>query len=281
MLQCKDCSSKQAEGKFCGSCGGQLVQMSEKESSEVEQPEQAAAQPVQAEEEVSASEVTTEASTSPSSNEIVEQAVGVSKEFSSYFKEYIKEPSLIFPKKENEFKNGLISTALVALLIALTVSGLYRNIAYNEMYYSFVDMPSPISMFGSILLFMVIAIIVTLALLFIINKFFGTESSFKEITSIFGVHMLPVNILALLSFILVLIKSNTTGWILLFIAFGLVISMIPIYLINSLLTQSSKGVDPFYGYLLYLIAVGITYTVLFAIFVDSAIGNFLNSIPYW
>lgn len=277
MLECSNCGSKQAEGKFCGSCGGTLIEASAAETAVEEHVEESKEQPVQVKEEVAATEVPGETAVSPSSNEMVDQAVGISKEFGSYFKEYIKAPSLIFAKGESEFKNSLISLAIMSLLFALTLSSLYRNFDVHDVFM----MPSAFSIFGTSLLFIVIVTAVILALLFLINKLFGTESSIKKVTSIFGTHMIPVNILALLTLVLALLKSNTAGWSLLFIVFGLVVTAIPVYIISSLLTKRSKAIDPLYGYLLYLVAVSITFIILLIIFVDSAIGNLLEDISYY
>lgn len=87
--------------------------------------------------------------------------------------------------------------------------------------------------------------------------------------------------LAIVAFILALIKSNIAAFILLFISLALVVTTSPMYLISRLLSKQSRGIDALYGYFIYIVTSGIVYFILFGIFIDSQIGGFLEDIGYY
>src|SRR5690625_7495914 len=133
------------------------------------------------------------------------------------------------------------------------------------------SLPTFLSIFLNTLLLIVLAIIVTLTLLFVINKLFGTDYTYKEMVSVFGAHMVPVIVVGGISLLLVLVKSNTAGSIAVSITIAFSITTIPIYLISNLLSKRPQAVDPLYGYLLYVVSAGLSFEILFTIFIDSII----------
>lgn len=309
MLKCSNCSLEQSEGKFCGSCGGALedasneqkevVALEEKEDNEQlpnEQPEQQRAttesqeqptqtadpvqQATQAEAEIAASQAP------PIPNDTKEKIIEKSKVYGAYFLEYLKTPSRIFSVREKELTNGLFSLVIISILLALSLTKIVANFTtpfFNTQFSidAFIERPSFFLIFLNTLLFVIVMIAVTISLLFVINKLFGTGYSFKEITSIFGAHMTPVIIAVSLSLIFALIKSNTAAITLLLISAALVATTVPIYLISRLLSKQSKALDALYGYLLYIATSGFVYFILFGIFIDSKIGSLYRDLPNW
>ena len=263
MLQCNHCGLVQDEGKFCGKCGGALVETPGK-SLEVQLEQQAASK---------------ESPVTVSTSEPMDKVLESSKVFWAYFMDYLKQPSRIFSRAEGEFKNGLISILIVAILITLSFYTLVNNFSYQSFGYLSGDLGVKfLPVFGNGLIFIMAAIAIIISLLFLINKLFGTGYRFKEMTSVFGAHMTPAVVMAVVTFILILLKSNTYGYVFLLITLGLILTTIPLYLISSLLTRGPKGIDPLYGYILYLISVGIAFAIFISIVLDSAIGEFIGEI---
>src|SRR5699024_12232514 len=67
-------------------------------------------------------------------NETVEQMKKTSKEFWSYFTYYLKQPSHIFTKRENEFTNGILNIVVMLVLFSLSVYFLLKNFMSATMY---------------------------------------------------------------------------------------------------------------------------------------------------
>lgn len=256
-MQCSECGTKQHEGKFCGDCGGQLIEATDGEGHSQEQ--------------IAASEEPATATTaSTSTNESMEKVMEMSRAFGAYFTHYLKQPSRIFSKGSDEFKNGLISMIVVAVLFALAF--------YNLIKFDFYGMgPSFLSVVGNALFGIAVFIAVIISLLFLINKFFGGKNlTFADIASIYGVHLLPVVILVGATLLLALANSLTLASVLLSISMIFITIILPLYLISSLLTQHPKGVDPLYGYVFYIVAAVISFLIIFAIFVDSLVNQFMG-----
>lgn len=270
MLVCEVCNLKQEEGKFCGGCGGKLIEVPD-EMQEVNQVQQ----PI---DEVA---VSREVPVAVNTREPMEKVMETSKVFGAYFMDYLKHPSRIFSKPERELKNGIIGILILAFLISISFYMLVNN--YTHQVYSYLGGSSSVflSVFGNALIFIVIAIAIIISILFLINAFFGKAYTFKQMISIYGAHMTPAIVIVGLTFILALLKSNTFGTILLFVTIGLMLTTIPLYIISSLLARNPKGIDPLYGYMLYLISVGIAFSIFISVMLDSAIGGFLDDIMYW
>src|SRR5699024_9856289 len=108
-------------------------------------------------------------------------------------------------------------------------------------------------------------------------KLFGTMASYKDIVSIFGVHMTVVVITIGLEFILSIYKANTYPLILVFVAIALMFTVIPLYSISHLLIKEPNNVDPVDGYLIYIFGVSITFVILIGVLLDYTLGNFINN----
>lgn len=262
-MKCKSCGFQQDEGKFCGKCGGELLPVSEVHSTE----EVAAAEEVNMNN--SQPPVTPAASEPNATNDSLERVKETSRAYGGFFMNYLKHPSQSFTQKSSELTNALISIGLAVLLTILTYNVLISN-AFGE--YG----PPFISVFLNGLIGIGIMTAVIITLLFLINKMFGTDGTYTDIVSIFGAHLTPVIIVSAASFLLAILKSNMFATMLMMIVLMLIIFVIPLYLISSLLTRRPKGIDPLYGYVLYIVATFITLSIVMVILADSALGNMVD-----
>lgn len=282
---CSNCGHEQANGKFCGRCGTPLAldqtAVPKDPGTEKVYEEQAATTAIPSEPIASAG-----AGVGPEPSVHLETVKRQTKMYGSYFLQYLKQPSLILRNPEKEFRNGLISIALFAVILALALYTMIRNFTVNA--YSFASMfgsgssgPPFFSIFFGVILSAVVAMAVIIVLLYAINTFFGPGHSIQQMTAIYGAHLLPGILLAVLGFVLFLVKSNVYGNLLILISFAFVIFLAPIFIISTLLSKHPKGVDPLYGFLIYLVAVTITFSILLSIIADSAIGQLIDEISYW
>ncbi|WP_029271113.1 YIP1 family protein [Virgibacillus alimentarius] len=287
-MKCIKCGFEQMEGKFCGQCGTSLskeihgTNLSEKEG-ELKKEEQAAT--VDNTSTQNFQEETKGASHQQALNHTVTEKT---KMYGSYFVNYLKQPSIAFSTRGEAFTHGLISMAIVAFLMALSFYLLVRNFAraafegygdlFTDAYYSG---PSLFSVFVYAFIFMIISMGIVVILLYIINHLFGTAYQLKEMIGIYGTHLVPIIVLTGVTFLLILLKSNTIGGYLLLFTLGLVLTSFPLYLISSLLTRQSKNLEPLYAYLIYIISVAIVFGIFVFVMMDSAFGRMLDQIGYY
>lgn len=271
---CKQCGNEQAGGNFCGKCGARLNGQSLGQTANFSESE--TGQPAGYAQ-----------GTSTQVNEHVERVKKQSKLYGSYFVNYLKRPSFIFGNEQNEWTNGLISIVLFVFIAALTASVFVRNIIKSAMHHTgdlfaeFYNGPSFFSVFFNVFLYAAMILILVLLCLFLVNKFFGSNASFKEMIAIYGAHLTAAIIIAVIAFLLILLKSNVYGNILLGIAFLLAVLFIPYYMISSLLTKYAKGIDPLYSFLLYVVIFAIVFSIFIGILADSALGKIADQWSYF
>lgn len=276
---CVNCGHQQASGKFCGKCGTKF------ESTGV-QPEVAAtgAQPTEPvpNQSMTAEPATTTVETEQPTatpiapaepNVYIENTKQKSKLYFKYFMQQLKEPALAKNQGEAQYSNGLISICLLAILIGLTF---FAAIGSASSY-----APSFLSIFIGMLVFSLAAMGLVVVTLWLINNFFGPQHSFKSIISLYGGHLSPVLLVGIASLLLMLLKSYTFGSFTLFLVFIFSITLLPLYLISVLLTKKSSGLDPLYGYIIYIVAFSIFIMILMFILADSTIGGLLENFEYY
>lgn len=262
-MKCVHCGSQQDDGKFCGQCGGELISANE---SQPASPGLGA---------VTHSEVKQASVTvnhhSHGNSDSFDKLKDTSRAYGGFFKSYVRQPSQIFLSRSRESTNGFISIGLTLLLIALTFNTILSNLLT---YYHY--KPSFVSVLIYVSIYLLVLVAAVISSLFLINKFFGTDCAYKDMISIFGIHMTPVAVVSAAAFILSIIKSNDFALLLLVISILLMFYLIPLYIISSLLTRRPKGLDPLYGYLIYIVVVGIVFIVVNSVMLDSAIGQMLE-----
>lgn len=249
---CINCGQKQTTGNFCGRCGAQFLDTHSANKESIA-PANETIKP----------------------NPHIENIKGKSKLYFNYFMQYLKTPSHVYNKGEEEFLNATISAILLAVLIGLS----YFTIASSNPYDIYTT--SFFSVFGNILIFSIASIGLVLFTLTLINHFFGPQHSFKIIVSLYGGHLPPVILLGLVSMLFMLLKLFTFGSITLVIIFAFAIFVLPLYLISLLLTHKSSNVDPLYGFVIYLVTISILFAVFMTILADSSVSNHLSNFRYW
>ena len=316
-MVCSSCGYEQESGKFCGKCGTKLEAMSpviekgqvvsETNSIVVEQ-----ATNVESSDTMTQNKVAAEVANGMAQQAVAEAARGVnqqaatseyasnvkssiqiekvkeqSKMYGSYFMHFVKQPSSIFVRGEREFTNGIISIILVSILVALTLYTFVNNFAratlgnFGDLFMNNYSGPSFMSVFGSTFLFTLASIALVIASLFAISKLFGPAKSFKEIVSIVGAHLTPVIIVGVVALLLILLKSNTYGSVLLSVVIIFTVFVLPLYLISALISKQPRGVDPLYGYVLYIVLFSIVFSIFVSVLADSTVGRYLDELRFW
>src|SRR5690625_4285317 len=199
--------------------------------------------------------------TASSENEAFETVAESLQAYFSFFKTYVQRPAKSINNEASNFVNAVVSMVIFAFLAGVTTFTLMNALSYSGV--------SFFSVFGSAFIVALVMMVLVITVMFLINKIFGTDYSFKAILSIYGVHVTPVLILIFISYILALSKSYIYAPLLLTGSFSLIMGLIPCYLISSLLTRKSKHVDALYGFIIYVIAIFIVISIVFSIFVDS------------
>lgn len=265
MFECTKCKNTQGGGKFCGECGGELVAIANDSTTEEVTQQQTAA---------------TNSDVAVASNDTLNNIKEAGLDYWNYFMATLKKPSSGFAKGESEFRNGIINLIIFSVMFALSTYAIaYKSTrGISDMWGAFGGeslKPSFFPIFGKSLLTTVLTIAVILALVFVVNKLFGTDSSFKSIVSLMGYHSSVSLIASIVGLLLVLIGSVGIGTSVVYLGLTLIIGLIPIYILSSLLAQKSKGLDAFYACLIYLAGVAIVFAVAGAVLFESTI----NKIP--
>lgn len=266
-LKCQQCGFEQQEGKFCGKCGNKLVAD-------------------QVEEQTQVSITQEQSGTAPKQNQPVgtssdslEKMKATSKMYGTYVVQYLKRPAMIFSRSRAEFKNGFINLMIFAVLWAL-ISGIIGEkfmSSFSLGMSSSVFLPIFIRMF----IYTAILLAIIIGLILLIDKLFVKKHSIYDIASIYGTHLIPVNVVLLLSLLLFIIDSYEYGSFLLGLSSTLMLIIIPFYLVSVLLHKDRANIDPLYGYFLYIIGFFIAMYIILNIVADSAIGDIIDELWYF
>lgn len=272
MKNCTACGNSQENGKFCGKCGEPL------HTTDIGEQVSATTETIS----LDNGNYSTPPTPPVQPSEHIEKVKATSKMYWSYFINYLKNPSMVFASGNREFMNGIISILVYAVIVGFALYGFVKSITssifgnIDSLFSNEYTGPSFFSIFSSSVIFILIAILIVLLSLFIIGKAFGAGNSWRELISYFGVHVLPVIVLSLFALFLILIKSYLYGNILLTISFVLILTVIPFYIISRLLSFNPKGMDSFYGYLLYIVLFVVLFSIFISVIADSTIGQYLE-----
>src|SRR5690625_4685120 len=298
-MKCSQCGHEQAEGMFCGLCGGELVvnNADEKtattdESSNVEttvnapkegaqqtagtSPEQPGAAPQAGQPQASneahqqqAQPQGGQAGTQPST-ESLDRVVETSKEFGNFFQQFMKMPSQAFTTGSQQFTHVIINLAILAVVFSVTI---YRMLK--------VDISSIHFEFGSYafnaFLTISVSMLTIIVVIFAMNKLLANESiTFENVVTVYGVFMVPAVILNLIALVFAILKNTTYAGYFLVALFLLVILIIPLYMIGYFVTNYRKNIDPLYAYLLYVVLSAVALIIVNSIVLDSVTGDFVD-----
>jgi len=201
----------------------------------------------------------------------MEKLKAQSKMYGTYFMQQLKNPSRPLEGTEG-FTNALISIILFSLLIAGAMYTLIRNVSWSHVDSAF------LTVMASHMAFILALIALVLISLFTINHFFGPALTLKSIVGLYGAHLSFLLISAAASLLFILMNSFTFGAAALTITMSLAIFILPLYLISALLAEKPAGLDPLYGFLLYVAMFSIVLLLFTTIVADSAFREFLNSL---
>lgn len=274
-MQCNNCQHQQSTGKFCVKCGSPLIHTSSQTTENVFVP------PTPARE----TQNPTVAATIPSYQTTVEPNLHVekvketSKQYWSYFIQHLKKPSTIFNKGETHFINGIISMVILALFTSLAlyknISVLFKPFSSGNLFETDNLMPSFFKIFFSTSLTIGALALLSMTIIYLVTKFFGTIVTFKHVVAVNGALTVPFILLAIIAYILLLIDSLVFGNALLFLSIIFSLFIMPLYVISNLLSKESNY-DSFYGFLSYIVLFAIGFSIVSSIFIDSTVGQYIT-----
>ncbi|RPJ95429.1 hypothetical protein CW357_10555 [Rummeliibacillus sp. TYF005] len=258
---CTNCGNKQESGNFCGKCGSPINVEHEQQTNVT--PVSQAKQPI-------------EEPVKETQNETIDKVKQHSKQYWGYFVYYLKHPTSAI-QHTNETKNGLISIGIYALLMTILLISFLNTLIDSIGFSSFYSTKPSISIAFSYLIACIISIFIAITTLYVVNRILGKPYTYSQIISIYSSFLTLPIILNIIAFIFLLIHSFVFFGISMLIAYILVLGIIPIYIITILLHNNSNKIDSFYGYLIFYIAYMIINAILFTIFADSILGDFINT----
>ncbi|SER71397.1 hypothetical protein [Psychrobacillus sp. OK032] len=203
----------------------------------------------------------------------IEKIKEKSKVYRTYFVQQFKNPSRAFEQGEKDFSNGLISILLFA--IVYTVS-LYLVVNRNYFGESLGFFP----FFFQIMLLVFLLFGIAVFALFIPNNFFGSPNSLKTIISFYGGQLSPVVVSVGVAFLLMVIQSFTYGQLVLVVSFVFGLFVLPLYLVSFLATKKVPGLDPLYGFILYILVFVLLFLILLTILAGTMLGTYLDRMIY-
>ncbi|WP_277586725.1 hypothetical protein [Psychrobacillus antarcticus] len=191
----------------------------------------------------------------------IENIKSKTKIYSAYFIQQLKKPSHSHIHVESEFRSSLASIILFTALVTISLFLFSKDLYWN-------NPPHFLSFFmeSFLLTFLLIGLVILST--FLISNFFGPQHSFKVIISFYGGQLSAPIILVSASIFLMLVESFIYGNAILTICIIFSLFILPLYVMTFLLAKSHSGVDPLYGFILYIA----TFTILLIIFV-TIVGN--------
>lgn len=257
-MHCINCGHKQSEGKYCAACGTAL-------SNDVIGAELTRSKPIG------------KSDTGP--NEYVEKVKMASKMYWSYLLNYLKNPSDILNQEEKEFVNGIVNIVIMAVLVGLSFFVLLKRSALSFLVSPYE--PHFLSTLGSSLLFIFITTVIVIFSLLLTLKFLGPVQSFKRIVSIYGTQLIPSAFLVFIAFILLLLKAYTFGNFLLSFALLYAFLIVPLYVLIRLLKQEVEMLDPHYCIAVYVVIVGVAYSIFLILLGDILTGSMMSRLNFF
>jgi len=285
-LQCPSCGQQTEEGKFCTNCGAPLGQ---NESAATQEPAQD--QPQMAQTAQQQPQGNEQATPQAPPNEAVEKIKEISNNFGNFFLTLVKKPSSAKQANQNDWISSVITMVIYALIFALGYFFTVKSIGGSVMdkFSDFGDILGDSSTSvpftdGFLWPFLKFAILIAIAVgvTFIILKLATSDFNFLDIIGKFGAYLMPFTLLLVLGYVLVLIKLQSVGAIVLFLSFLAIVLVIPTILVME---EKSVGIDRIYlmvishainlGVFFYLIA-----PFILPVFVMGGIDSFMDNLGF-
>ncbi|KXH84078.1 hypothetical protein [Sporosarcina sp. HYO08] len=179
---------------------------------------------------------------------------------------YMKNPVDVFQQGKNEFGNGMITAILFAV-----IAGVCQFAIQTNKDVSFLTVVSETA------LFLIIGVAIASTSLFVINKLFSAELSFKKMVGIYGTHMIASLILVCVTYILILVNFIAFGSALLVVLTSYTIFLLPLYILTRLLSEHATNIDPLYSYVSYIVMFSILYSIYLHIVTDRGVTIFFSN----
>ncbi|MFJ8064781.1 hypothetical protein ACIQYS_09125 [Psychrobacillus sp. NPDC096426] len=196
-----------------------------------------------------------------------------SKQYSTYFMKQFKYPSRAFEEGEKDFSNGLLSILLFAIVYTISLFLVVNRNYFGESLGFF-------PFFVQIMLLVFLLVGIVIFALYIANNFFGSPNSLKAIISFYGGQLSPVVVSVGVSFLLMAIQSFTYGNFVLIVSFIFALFVLPLYLVSFLATKKAPGLDPLYGFILYIAVFVLLFLILVTILAGTMLGTYLDRMIY-
>lgn len=264
MKVCTACQHEQPEGKFCGKCGNPLEDGGTTATSETAATAESTAAPQQA----NANATAQQAQQQP--NEQIELLKTESKAYVNHFLEKLKTPS-----SESNFKNSVISITIFLVLSAISIFAYAKNMTGGYFQLPF------FGIFMSLVIFFALMILVSVLAIFLTTSLAENKPTFKTTLEKYG-NFFPVAVgLTILGLVLILVKSNHVGILLISLAITIVLSVIPLYVATKYIQTLTFKLDKFYMFLIFLVVQIILYIVLITVLADNLLGQIQGYIPFF
>lgn len=267
MKRCTECNNIQAEGNFCGKCGGPL-EVEAAQTIDTELPDS----PVEPAQTTHQQHTHTEGKAAQNSEQL-DQIKQHSKAYFAYFMQQLQSPSNQVHEAANQ-KNHLISVIVYIVLTAISIYTLLNSAIGMSVFNSYG--PSFIQILLSTLVFLAIGILMSVVAIYITSKLFSDPLNFKTVLAKIGSYFALPILLSTAGIVLSIIGSNFIASFSVYIGVSLAIGLIPLYIMIKQLTLKSKGIDGFYAFLFYLVVTAVIGTIIGLFIMDSAFGDMMN-----
>src|SRR5690625_4840297 len=198
-------------------------------------------------------------------SESFDKVVATSKQYSTFFRNFLRTPSNILANRTNQLTNAIINLVILAIVFTLAFYNSLKvdldEYAYDtyDFFYYFGGFSDDLhdGIFSSFtfqaFLTISVSMFIVILVIFALNKFFGNENvTLINITSTYGVLMIPAVIVGVLGLIFALIKNFEFTNYLLITLFLLIVLIIPLYIVSFTVIKFRKNLDPIYAYLIYI-----------------------------
>lgn len=283
-MQCPSCGQQTEEGKFCTNCGAPLEQNESAATSESAPNQSQMAQQQPQENEQAAPEAPP--------NEAVEKVKEISNNFSNFFLTLVKKPSSAKQANQNDWISSVITMVIYTLIFALGYFFTVKSVGSSVMdkFGGLGDLLGDTSAAsvpftdGFLWPFLKFAILIAIAVgvTFVILKLATSDFNFLDIVGKFGAYLMPFTLLLVLGYILVLIKLQSVGAIVLFLSFFAIVLIIPTIL---LMEEKSMGIDRIYLMVIsHVVNLGVFFYMIapfiLPVFVMGGIDSFMDDIGF-
>ncbi|PKR77875.1 hypothetical protein CEY16_08070 [Halalkalibacillus sediminis] len=260
MLICEKCNQVHDSGKFCGVCGGPLVESSQTPDQTQFQQEAAA---------------TSNASTAQTTNETMSQIQNGLKDYGNYFLELLKNPTASLNTNEQHFTSGMVTLFLYALTFSLSIYFLVSSL-FNEYMGGFMtDTSVPFFSVNARIVFFVLLLLACAAVgIIVMLKVAQSTMNITSIFAQFGSLAAPFTAVNVLAILTGLAGSAKLTLILLGFSYSILLFVIPSLLVYDKTSTINRN-----GQNIYFSIGAVLITSILVYFIgDAFITEFIDNL---